>query len=125
MANRHTTAQAKGDVLAVSTTTTDAPILPVEQIAALQKIAPHRVEWVFDQTQAEAEHRRSENSRVNTLIFAERLVRLLFALIIALAGLGVATYLALQGHEVVASVIGGGTLAAMVTAFVAKKRETN
>ena len=118
---KHTRVQARSgnDELAVSTTTTDAPLLPIEQIERLQQIAPDRVAWVFEQTQLESEHRRSESKRINTMIFAERIAGLAFALLIAILGLGAAVYLALQGREVTASIIGGATLVGLVTAFVA------
>lgn len=123
MANNHTRAQAKrgGDVT-VSSTTTDSPILPIEQIARLKEIAPHRVDWVFDQTEAESKARRSEIKRINTLVFAERVAGLVFALLVAIAGLGAAVYCAFLGREITASVIGGATLVGLVTAFIAGRK---
>lgn len=121
MASRHTRVSAKGNEVAVSSTTTDSPILPIEQIERLKALAPERVDWVFEQTELESNHRRSENKRVNTLVFVERLLGLLFALGIALAGLSSAVYLALHGHEITASVIGGATLASMVASFIARR----
>jgi len=47
---------------------------------------------------------------------------LVFALLVAVAGLGCAVYLALRDHDVVASVIGGTTLVGLVTAFIAGRR---
>jgi uncharacterized membrane protein len=118
---KHTRVQARSgnDEFAVSTTTTDAPLLPIDQIERLQQIAPDRVEWVFEQTQLESEHRRSESKRINTMVFAERIAGLVFAMLIAILGLGAAVYLAIQGREVTASIIGGATLVGLVTAFVA------
>jgi hypothetical protein len=122
MASRHTRLSARGNEVAVSSTTTDAPILPIEQIEKLQQIAPHRVDWVFDQTEAESRHRRDEIRRVNTFVFVERLLSLVFALVIATGGLGCAVYLALSGRELTASIIGGGTLAGLVASFLTKTR---
>jgi uncharacterized membrane protein len=125
MAAKHTHVRAGQGQLAVSHTTTDAPLLPVEQIERLQKILPHRVEWVFEQTQIESEHRRQEVRRVNTLIFVERISGLLFALLVAVLGLGIAAYLAVQGKEFTASVIGGATLVGLVAAFIGGKQKSN
>lgn len=122
MAGKHTHLRANRTEVAVSHTTTDSPLLPIDQIERLREIAPDRVNWVFEQTQIESETRRSENQRINTMIFVERIAGLVFALIIALVGLGAATYLAMNGHEVTASVIGGTTLVGLVTAFVAGKK---
>lgn len=119
MANSHTKMQARQGQVDVSSTTTDSPILPIEQIERLQQIAPHRVEWVFEQTQIESESRRRGNRRVNMMVFIERMAGLFFALLIAILGLGVATYLAMHDKELVASIVGGGTLVGLVTAFIA------
>lgn len=124
MANRHTNASArsKDAEISVSQTTTDAPLLPVEQISRIKELAPERVDWVFQQTEAESNFRRSENRRINTLTFVERMAGLVFALLVAAGGLGVAAYLAMHDHEVVASVIGGTTLVGLVAAFIAGRR---
>ncbi|PUE09136.1 hypothetical protein B9Z51_09465 [Limnohabitans sp. T6-5] len=122
MAGKQTRLHARQGEVAVSHTTTDSPLLPVEQIERLQQIAPGRVDWVFDQTQLESEHRRREMTRVNTLVFVERMAGLIFALVIAVLGLGLATYLALNDKQLVASVIGGATLVGLVVAFVGGKR---
>jgi uncharacterized membrane protein len=125
IAGKQTHLRARQGEVAVSHTTTDAPLLPVEQIERLQQILPHRVEWVFDQTQVESEHRRNEVQRVNTLIFVERIAGLLFALVVAIFGLGIAAYLAIQGKELTASVIGGATLVGLVAAFIGGKQKAN
>lgn len=122
-ANRHTSEKASRDGgVVVSSTTTDAPLLPIEQIARLKEIAPDRVDWVFTQTEVESNDRRSENKRINTMMFIERMAGLVFALLIAIVGLGSAVYLSLKGHDVTASVIGGGTLVGLVTAFIAGRK---
>ncbi|MBS0300552.1 hypothetical protein [Ottowia sp.] len=124
MASRHTNASARSRdaEVTLSQTTTDAPLLPVEQISRIKELAPERVDWIFNQTALESDARRAENRRVNTLIFVERLAGLVFALLVAIGGLGVAAYLAMHGHDLVASIIGGATLVGLVTAFVARNR---
>ena len=123
MSNSHTKMQARRGQVDVSSTTTDSPILPIEQIERLREIAPHRVEWVFDQTQIESNSRRTETKRINTMLFVERMAGLIFALLISVLGIGAAVYLALQGKEITASIIGGGTLVGLVTAFVAGRKQ--
>ena len=123
MTNSHTKMQARKGQVDVSSTTTDSPILPIEQIERLKEIAPHRVEWVFDQTQVESTNRRTETKRINTMLFVERMAGLIFALLISILGIGAAVYLALQGKEITASIIGGGTLVGLVTAFVAGRKQ--
>lgn len=122
MASKHTQLRAKSGEVAVSSTTTDSPLLPIDQIERLQEILPDKVDWIFEQTTIESEVRRREMSRINTMVFIERIAGLLFALLIAVLGLGLATYLAMHGHEVPASIIGGSTLVGLVTAFVVGKK---
>ncbi len=119
MANNHTKAHARrnGDVL-LHSTTTDSPILPIEQIERLKQIAPDRVDWIFEQTTLESTSRRSERKRINTLIFVERILGLFCALMVAMLGLGAAVYCAYIGKEIAASVIGGATLVGLVSAFI-------
>lgn len=126
MASNHTRLQKRGAQVDLSSTTTDAPIIPIEQIAKLQEIEPTRVAWVFEQTEIESNFRRSENKRVNTMIFAERALNLLFALIVAGGCISASVYLAISGHDVPASIIGGTTVVGLVAAFIAgRSAKTN
>lgn len=125
MASNHTRVHANRGQVAVSSTTTDSPLLPIEQIERLAQVAPHKVDWVFDQTQIESDARRNEMVRINSMVFKERMAGLIFALVIAVLGLGAAVYLAVAGKELTASVLGGGTLVGLVTAFVAGRKSEN
>ncbi|RMW96028.1 hypothetical protein EBQ26_10500 [Allofranklinella schreckenbergeri] len=125
MSNRQTHARARssrGDELALSETTTDAPLLPIEQLARLKEIAPEKVQWLFDKTSEEIVFRHAETRRVNTMTFIDRIAGLVFALLIACAGIGGAIYLAMYDKTVVASIIGGTTLVGLVTAFIAARK---
>lgn len=56
MASRHTDIRSRsphGGELSMQTTTTDAPVLPIAQLAQLRQIAPDRVDWLFDETSRE------------------------------------------------------------------------
>ena len=110
----------------VSQHDTDAPVLPISQLERLKVIHPERVDWVFEETTKEAGFRRSETSRVNTLVFVERLIGTLSGLIIGCVALFTAYHLAMADHEVVAGIIGGTTVVGLVSAFVigAKRRAT-
>lgn len=87
---------------------TDSPIIPVGQLAQLQEFKPEAVDWVLQQTQVEAEVRRSEARRVNTFIFIERLIGQVFAFLIGLAGICGGGYVALHGQA-----WAGGTIASL------------
>lgn len=76
----------------------DSPILPVEQLEGLRRIKPDAVDWVIQQTQIEAEHRREETIRVNNLIFVEHLLAQATALIIGVAGIWGGSWVAVNGQ---------------------------
>lgn len=117
---RSTTAQLrdKDRHLTVAQHDTDAPILPVEQIARLKEIHPDRVDWVFQEATLEGNFRRSETKRVNTFVFLERLIGLASGLIIGVTALVIALKLALAGHDWVAGIVGGTTVVGLVSAFL-------
>lgn len=117
---RSTTAQLrdKDRQLTVAQHETDAPILPVEQIARLKEIHPERVDWVFQEATLEGAFRRRETRRVNTFIFIERLIGLVAGLAIGVTALVIAAYLALEQHDGVAMIIGGTTVVGLVSAFL-------
>lgn len=122
---RHTQLKAQspsGDNFQLTAHETDSPILPVPQLEQLHSFRPDLVDWVKDQTQAEAEHRRRREGRVDNFIFVERLGGLVLGALIALAGLGIAAYVGLNGQPQVAMVLGGGTLATIVSVIVTGRR---
>lgn len=102
----------------LAATDSDAPILPVEQIERLHAMNPDWAHWVIDQATKEAEHRRSETKRANTLIFTERMFATTCAFIVALAGFALSAYVVHLGNPIVGSVAGGFSLVALVTAFI-------
>jgi hypothetical protein len=119
--SRQTNAHARikdGSELLVQDTQSDAPLLPIAGIERLHKIRPERVDWIFDQTQIEAEHRRIENHRVNTFIFIERFTALVFALVVGLCGIGGGIHAALQGHDWLGGIVASVTIGSLAVAFV-------
>lgn len=127
MANNNTKVKAKQgeNELAVESTTTDAPILPVEQMIRLKAEFPERASWVFDHTDAEAVYRREETKRLNTMEFVYRMTALGFALVVSVMGIGGSIYLAVHDHEKAALGLGGATLVALVGTFVAARFAPN
>ena len=69
----------------------------------------------------EAEFRRKESKRVNTLIFTERISGVVFGAVIALTVVGLGFVLILRGHDWAGVTLCGGTLATIVGIFVTKK----
>lgn len=125
MANDHTNLSARhsdGHHLQLTHTTTDSPILPVADLERLHQLNPDLVNWVTTQTELEAQHRRNETRRVNTFVFIERISGVIAGATVAIVGLLIAAYTAIQGHSGVALGIGGATLASIVSVLVVRQR---
>lgn len=120
--HRQIRAKSPGQELTVHDHETDTPVLPIAQIEQLHQFRPDRVDWVFEQTEREADARRKETQRVNTLIFIERFAGILFAFLLGCTGLIGSIWLAAQGKEIAASSIGGVTLVSLVSAFIYASR---
>lgn len=126
MGNRHVSAQARGSdgsELALQSTQTDAPIIPIDSIERLHNIRPDKVDWVFEQAAAEANARRKEQARVNTFVFFERILGMVFALMIGMSGIIGGIYAALQGHEWLGGIVASVTIGTLALAFLKKKPE--
>jgi ABC-type proline/glycine betaine transport system permease subunit len=74
------------------------------------------------QTQANGEHRKAENSRVNGFIFVERLIGQICAFVIGIAGIGSGSYVALQGHDWAGGTIASLALTGLAVVFLTGKR---
>lgn len=101
--SRHTNVKAtkKPDghsEMSVSQHDTESPVLPVAQLERLQTFKPDAVQWVIDQTQIEAEHRRKQESRINGYIFTEHLIGQVFSLVIGISGIGFGSWVAVNNQ---------------------------
>ncbi len=120
MATRHTQLKSRdGDrEISATNTVTDAPIVPIEQLERMHAFRPDLVDWYIQETSFEAQKRREGRDRVNLYVFIERVLGLIFGLLVAVLGIGGGIYLGLHGRDVAASIIGGGSLATIVSAFI-------
>lgn len=118
MSNRQTSIQAQGDNLHVTQHESDSPILPVAQLERLHQFRPDLVDWVVNQTTAEANTRWARQRTTDCYIFVERISGLVFGFVIAIAGFCASVYLAMNGHDGVAFVVGGGILVGIVAVLV-------
>lgn len=108
-----------GDLgIAMSEHSTDSPIIPIEALERLHAFRPDKVDWIFDQTEKEAEFRRKNDSRVNAYIFIERLVGQIFGLLIGVSGIVGSVYLGINNHEVLAGTIATATIATLAVSFI-------
>lgn len=123
MANRHTNAKVTrrrdGDSqVDYSEHETDCPIVPVAQLERLQMFKPDAVDWVISQTQIEAEHRRSEISRINKFVFIEHVLGQVFALVIGLTGIIGGSYVAFNGQAWAGGTIATASLTGLAVVFL-------
>lgn len=108
-----------GDVgIAMSEHSTDSPIIPIEALERLHEFRPDKVDWIFEQTEKEAEFRRKHDGRINLYIFVERIVGQIFGLIIGVSGLAGSAYLGINNHEVLAGTIATATIATLAVSFI-------
>lgn len=112
--NRH------GD-LTVQHHETDSPLLPVAQLEHLHQFKPDAVDFVISQTKIEADYRRSETRRLNTLVFVERVIGQLFALLIGLSGIFSGAYVAVNGQPTAGATIASLSLTGLAVVFLKGK----
>ena len=120
MANKSTTAkvsQRNGD-LTLQQHETDSPIIPVAQLEKLQQFKPEAVDWVIQQTQVEAEHRRIQDKRINTFIFIERLIGQVFAFLIGVAGVCGGSYVAINEQPWAGATIASLAITGLAVVFL-------
>ncbi|MCM8624155.1 MAG: hypothetical protein NFW16_21055 [Candidatus Accumulibacter sp.] len=96
----------------------DAPLLPITGIERLHAIRPDRVDWVLEQTQIEAETRRSEQRRINKFVFIERIAGIVAAASIGLCGIAGGIYAGLQGHDWLGGIVSTATIGTLAVAFL-------
>ncbi len=94
-----------------------APIPPPEILRGYNDVIENGAERLFSQFETEAKERRELTRRGQTHQFVVHLGGRLCALLFALSALGVAAYALHLGHQIAASVIGGGAIAMVVAAF--------
>lgn len=123
MGNRAVRAHAtnkNGDQLTVQSQETDSPILPVAQLQQLHDFRPDLVDFVIEQTKKEAEHRRTQDSRVNWFIFVERIFGQLAAILVATLGVGGGIYTGLEGQPWLGGTIASVTIGTLAVAFISR-----
>jgi hypothetical protein len=128
MTNRHTNAKVTRrrdgqSEVDFSEHETDSPIIPVAQLERLQTFKPAAVDWVINQTQIEAEHRRKETSRINGFVFIEHVLGQLFALAIGLTGIVGGSYVALNGQPWAGGTIATAALTGLAAVFLTGKNK--
>ena len=96
----------------------DSPALPVAQLEKLHSFRPDIVDWVKDQTQIEAEHRRSQTLRINGFVFVERILGQVFAFLIGIVGVLGGGYVATHNQPWAGATISTAALTGLAVVFV-------
>ncbi|HJV73132.1 MAG TPA: hypothetical protein VJ654_02835 [Noviherbaspirillum sp.] len=123
MANNHTRLHAvnsDGQQVSFLHTNTDSPILPTADLIRLHELDPKLVNWIVEQTELEAEARRTENRRINLYVFIERISGVVAGAFVAVFGFLIGGYLVLQGHDWAGVGICGTTLVSIVSVLVTR-----
>lgn len=97
------------------------PLPPPSTLRAFDELVENGAERIFSQFETEAEHRRKMESAVVKQDGRERTVAQVLAGLFALGALGVSLYALSVGAHTTAGIIGGGSIAMVVAAFLGKR----
>lgn len=112
----------KGEELELHQQETDSPILPVAQLEHLHQFRPDLVDFVVEQTKAEAVHRRAQEVRGYRFMFIERMFGKVCGVGIGGLGLFGSGYLGLHGQPVLGGTVATVMIGSLAVAFVIGKR---
>lgn len=96
----------------------DSPLPSSEELYRLYEFRPDLVDVAVNESVKEMEHRRNYIEKQQQIIKTERLQTLVAVCFIVLMAFSASIYLAITGHDAVASVLVGGTLASIIAAIV-------
>lgn len=112
----------RGEHLTVQAHDNDALILPVSQLEELHSFRPDLVDLVVSETQKEAAHRRSQESRVNLFVFIERVLGQISAMLLAVLGIAGGIYAGLSGQPWLGGVIVSVTIGTLAVTFIRRNQ---
>ena len=122
-------AETEQGSLTVTNHSLDAPLLPVADMERLHHFRPDLVDFVIEQSRIEAETRRSELIRANDnviatnrYVFIENILGKIFALLIAVLGVGGGVYAGIQGHDWLGGTIATVTIGTLAVAYLSNKK---
>jgi len=100
----------------------DIPLVQVDQLERLSCFKPEAVDWIISQAQVEADFRRKESQRVNSLVFVERLMSQLCALLIGGGAILGGSFVALHGQPWAGTTIAGAAITGLAIAFISGRK---
>lgn len=108
----------------MTTATWSGPLPPPSVLEQFNDIVPNCAERIVANWEAESTHRRSLERRELTILGWSELAGKVFALLFVLGALALAGYAVANGQPWVAALFGGGTIAAVVWAFIRTNKRT-
>ena len=124
MAKRtNTEIRAQGGEITHQQHDTDSPIIPVPQLERLHSFRPDAVDWMLQQTEIEATHRRNEEHRTNTYVRNERMRGQICALIIGLSGIIGGSLVALNGQAWAGGLIASFAITGLAVVFIKDRKQ--
>jgi len=76
------------------------------------------VDWVKEQTQTEAEHRRKTNDKINGYIFIQRIIGQILAFLLGVVGVAGGGYIAVSGQPWAGVGIATATITGLAVTFL-------
>lgn len=101
----------------------DSPLLPVAQLQRLHDYRPDLVDWVVKETKVQADHRRSQERRINSFIFIESITAQILTFLTAIASASLAVFAMIKGQPWVGGLILSVTAAALAIAIRAVNKK--
>ncbi|WP_407472221.1 DUF2335 domain-containing protein [Xanthomonas campestris] len=100
----------------------EGPLPPPKLLAEFNELQPGLAGRIVQWAEEEGAHNRKIETRSLNWAIATRIIGQVFAAGLAIGCLYASYHLAMAGHEVVATTLGGGTLTTIVFAFLSSKR---
>ncbi|MEM7088397.1 MAG: DUF2335 domain-containing protein [Pseudomonadota bacterium] len=94
------------------------PFPPPAILEQFNGVVENGAERIFRAWESETNHRQKEERRELTLFALDNYLGKIFAFIFVIVALGISAYAATHGAEWFATILGGGTIASVVWAFV-------
>lgn len=111
----------KGEEIHLSQSQIDSPILDVNSLERMHQFRPDLVDFVIQQTAAEAEHRRKETSCIHKFTFIERMGGLFVSVLICSFGIWGSIYAFDHGSEKLAMTIATVCIGTLAVAYLRRK----
>ena len=104
--------------LSISTPVVPGPLPSPDILARYNQLIPGAAGRIIAMAETDAMHLQSMEEMRLSASFQERRLGQIFGFSIAVMGLSASVFLAVTGHEITASVLGGATLISLVSVFV-------